>query len=282
MRLPGTGDVPRQPPAIRRPGMNIRNLKIGVRLGAGFFIVLALLSAIAVMGLLKIGSTNQHVEFFAVNIVPSLKVVDRLRSSAQDLRRLESQHLLMSTEKEMDEVEVRIAATHSAVEAGVKTYETLVADAKDRSNLQAFQAAMKAYKAGWERLRVLSHQIPADPSKLEAAKALMFGESRQAFTEVTRSLDALWEYNDEMTAIGTKEAAAGYRSAIWLMVLLSLSAIAVGAIGALWITRSITQPMREAIQVADRIGAGDLSSRIEVGSQDETGQLLSAPHVLCV
>ena len=52
--------------------MNLRNLKIGVRLGAGFATLLLLLSIVAVMGAIEVRLTNQHVEFFAVNIVLGL------------------------------------------------------------------------------------------------------------------------------------------------------------------------------------------------------------------
>ncbi|MDR3005976.1 MAG: methyl-accepting chemotaxis protein, partial [Acidovorax sp.] len=42
------------------------------------------------------------------------------------------------------------------------------------------------------------------------------------------------------------------------------------------ITRAITRPLGEAVQVAQAVAAGDLGSRITVRSQDETGQLLMA------
>ena len=52
-----------------------------------------------------------------------------------------------------------------------------------------------------------------------------------------------------------------------------------GALGALlgwWITRSITRPVAQALDVTEKVATGDLSSRIEVTSTDEVGRLLSA------
>ena len=49
-----------------------------------------------------------------------------------------------------------------------------------------------------------------------------------------------------------------------------------GIVLAFVITRVITHPLREAVAVAETVAAGDLTSRIEVKSQDETGQLLRA------
>ncbi|WP_343583568.1 methyl-accepting chemotaxis protein [Herbaspirillum sp.] len=41
-------------------------------------------------------------------------------------------------------------------------------------------------------------------------------------------------------------------------------------------TRSITRPMRDAVEIAKTVAAGDLSSRIDVTRKDETGELLQA------
>jgi methyl-accepting chemotaxis protein len=40
--------------------------------------------------------------------------------------------------------------------------------------------------------------------------------------------------------------------------------------------RSITHPLNKAVQIAQRVAAGDLTQRIEVRSKDETGQLMQA------
>jgi len=47
--------------------------------------------------------------------------------------------------------------------------------------------------------------------------------------------------------------------------------------GLAWtLVRSITRPLRRAVEVAEAVAAGDLTSRIEVTSTDETGQLMQA------
>ncbi|TDP61603.1 HAMP domain-containing protein [Roseateles toxinivorans] len=46
--------------------------------------------------------------------------------------------------------------------------------------------------------------------------------------------------------------------------------------GALMLTRSIQRPLTQAIQVADRIAAGDLSTRVQLTQADEFGHLLRA------
>jgi methyl-accepting chemotaxis protein len=57
---------------------------------------------------------------------------------------------------------------------------------------------------------------------------------------------------------------------------LAAVALVLGSIVAVWITRSITRPLRQAVDVARTVATGDLGTRIEVHSADETGQLLQA------
>ncbi len=54
------------------------------------------------------------------------------------------------------------------------------------------------------------------------------------------------------------------------------TAIFGGALLALWLARSISTPLRQAMQVAQRIADGDLGHRVEVAADNETGKLLQA------
>src|SRR5437764_1286706 len=45
---------------------------------------------------------------------------------------------------------------------------------------------------------------------------------------------------------------------------------------AIWLGRNITAPLRYAVRVARRVANGDLTSRVQVRSKDETGELMAA------
>ena len=61
-----------------------------------------------------------------------------------------------------------------------------------------------------------------------------------------------------------------------LLLGLGAGGLLAGLLLAVWITRSITAPLRQAVHVAQAVSGGDLRSQIEVHSRDETGQLLQA------
>ncbi|HEX7649208.1 MAG TPA: methyl-accepting chemotaxis protein, partial [Noviherbaspirillum sp.] len=57
---------------------------------------------------------------------------------------------------------------------------------------------------------------------------------------------------------------------------LGLVALVAGIVFAIWITRSITKPLNQAVSIAQIVAQGDLSTQIAISSADETGLLLRA------
>jgi len=101
--------------------------------------------------------------------------------------------------------------------------------------------------------------------------------------ETMRTLDTfLGSINDLIMLQGRimeksgEEAEASYQSGRGLMVFLGVLAAIFGVAIAWFITRSITRPLQEAVDLAGAVAKGDLTRRIEVKSNDEVGQLLQA------
>jgi methyl-accepting chemotaxis protein len=78
----------------------------------------------------------------------------------------------------------------------------------------------------------------------------------------------------------TAEAADIARNASVLMVVIGVVATVLAATVAFALTRSITGPVAEAVRVAQTVAAGNLTSRIDVRSEDQIGQLMRALKVM--
>jgi methyl-accepting chemotaxis protein WspA len=73
--------------------------------------------------------------------------------------------------------------------------------------------------------------------------------------------------------------AAGGEPTWWPLAAATGSALLVGlpaVLAALWLTRSIVDPVREAMAVAEAVATGNLGHRVAVAGQDEVGRLLGA------
>ena len=254
----------------------LNQLKIGVRLGAAFALLLLALAGVAAFGTWQIHETDKHVDTFSENIVPSLRTLQTVQANLYELRRFESQYLLLNDENQFADFDARIAKFRSSLDDSVKAYEKLISDDTDRANLEAARAAIVAYEGGWKTLRGLVQQAAGDPSKLEEAKKLLFGESRDSFSKANKAVETVWVYNEKLGEVAANAAGKGYDRSMLLMALITVVSIGLGVLSSLFITRSITQPMQQAITAAQRIGDGDLTVRIQVQGRDETAQMLGA------
>jgi methyl-accepting chemotaxis protein len=67
--------------------------------------------------------------------------------------------------------------------------------------------------------------------------------------------------------------AAQFRGLL-LTVAAATEAFAIAVV--LWATTSITQPLRQAVSVLDRVAAGDLTARLDIANRDELGRMARA------
>ena len=115
-------------------------------------------------------------------------------------------------------------------------------------------------------------------------KGYLHGEATKTLTEQFAPLAtklqsrtaALVALENESIRASDREAQATYARALSVLVVVSLIAVAVSLLFGVLATRSITAPLSRALNVAQRVAAGDLTVRIVNDRRDETGQLLSA------
>jgi methyl-accepting chemotaxis protein len=139
---------------------------------------------------------------------------------------------------------------------------------QEESSLRAVTDGVQQYRKAMARLVEL-RAAGAAIAELDQAVA-------GADKPVAAAFDQLQEINRQaMAATSARLSARLSSSRAWglgLMVLMT----ALGAGIALLSARAITRPLGRAVEVAQRVAAGDLTSAIEVTHHDETGLLLQA------
>jgi methyl-accepting chemotaxis protein len=89
-------------------------------------------------------------------------------------------------------------------------------------------------------------------------------------------------FDEEEMSAAAKAAAERYEWTRKLVIGLAIGAFLIGVVVAYWITRSITRPINQALGVADRMAAGDMTASIESTANDEVGLLLHAMRTMVV
>jgi len=91
-----------------------------------------------------------------------------------------------------------------------------------------------------------------------------------------KNLQALIAQKTAQNTEAVAQARLAKRRAVMVVSILVGLALLVGAVLARGIARSVKQPIIQAIEIAERIAAGDLATVIEVRRHDEVGRLLLA------
>ena len=249
----------------------IGNLRIGVRLGAGFGLVLLLMAATFALAIARFSSvgeaTDRILEEDWVKADAAATLNATTRANAQ-----RTMELFFADDKaRLAGVHERIAANKQLVNDSLATLDKLVRAPEAKALLAKIKDERAAYVASFTKVDRLLGEWQRD----EATRLLN--------SETLPAIEALQEHVKELSAFQRKRVQATGNeiehdivSTRRVMIGSGLIVLALGAALAWWLTRSITRPIGQAVRIAETVAAGDLSSRIEVTRRDETGQLLAA------
>ncbi|MEO8600464.1 MAG: methyl-accepting chemotaxis protein [bacterium] len=251
--------------------MSFENLKIGVRLGLGFFLMQILLVVVIGFALSSMGGIQTHlndivdednVKSFAAN-----EMVDNFR----DVSGIVSSIVMLQDEAAMQVQKNLLAAAREKYGKAKKVLLGTSLNEKEKELLEKLDQSIK-------------HAMPLVNNVVElglqnqntAAADIHMQQAAPAIRLAIDVIDEIVVYEREAVQLASEQAKVEYIRARNLMLLLGGLAIALGVLVAWLITRSITRPINRAVQVARTVASGDLTSRIEVSTTDETGQLLQA------
>ncbi len=151
---------------------------------------------------------------------------------------------------------------------------------------QAEQATLRQLDSALEQARQLTRLLPDQGARLSQFEQAVLAY-RDAVTQVKAANADIALARKEMTEQGydiVKNSEALYQiqldrrdsesaSAQSLQLIATLLALLVGVLAAVLITRQITRPLRQTLDVVERIAAGDLTHDLHVTRRDEMGVL---------
>jgi len=242
----------------------------------GLLVISGLAGVLMLVGVseYEMGRVFQAANFANVNTVPALIALEE-SFSAMAFMRTQLWFTFAQTDPAKREAsEAKLADLQHKIADGFKSYEPTVVDEKDKAMLAADRSTVEAFVALRDRALALARQ-----GKVSEGQQLMMA-NQQIVDHMVAAFAEHRQYNIEL---GNKSAAAAVAAkSSGTEMALGVSAatlLALGLLG-LFITRNITRPLGQAVEVANHIAAGDLTTEIEVTSKDETGQLLRAMETM--
>ncbi|MBK1888749.1 MCP four helix bundle domain-containing protein [Undibacterium sp. 14-3-2] len=233
---------------------------------AAVLISIVMLIGIGISQINKVFETTNYVN---VNVVPSLIDLGLVKSGTTQNRLLTWQLLAASDPAKKAELQKKIDEAEAGVFKAFDKYEKEdISNDKDRAMLSDDRKAFEVYR----QIRNKAVEI-ANGAGADEARAYMFSQQADA-GKVAKLVDDHLDYNVQIGVSSAEEAKKSQNSAIWMS--LTIGAIALAAIGLMGIrlARNISSSLNSAIDIAERVAAGDLTQVIEVKGTDEVAKLM--------
>ena len=249
------------------------NMKIGIRLGLGFGLLMVLMGVLIWEGVQGMSGINDSLQrIVKVNTVRILLANDSENQIASVTLNLRNLIIESDTNKHPPMNKIIVEARAKYDEDMKKLMEMTVKD--DTKSHELFAKIKDAQ----DNARLLNNKVVelvAANNKAEAV-ALLNKEAGPAVDKWRELVANLVDHNMERSKLRYAECAEKYVNSRNIMFGVGGAAILIALITSFFLTRSIIIPLKEAVGVANRLAAGDLTVEVEVSSGDETGQLLTA------
>ncbi|UGQ45169.1 methyl-accepting chemotaxis protein [Massilia endophytica] len=252
----------------------LKNLKIGVRLGLGFGALILFLLAIAVVSVQRMASIDAATDEMVESSYPKVAMAkDMQRIAAEndaDMRAI----LLAANEAEGEQYRKTIEANRAELAEMMARVQKLIASERGRELFKDIADSRAVVESKYEQFYQLAR------SDRKHAADYVRSDVAPASARLNKALDTLAAHQAKVMTASAAEANQTYEATRTLVIEISVAAVLLALAIAAFITVSITKPLREAVDVANRLGEGDLTVSIGSVARDEAGQLLAAMRTM--
>ena len=248
-----------------------RNMKIGMKLGAGFGVAVVLIAVISLLSIVRLGSIGHSINVILTDKFPKTVMSNDIVDNSNIVARSARNVLLMDRAEDIQAELKKIEEARKAVTEKLEAVKKMLNTEKGKEMFKAMTDARTAYAGPLDEALKLTR----DGKKKEAADTLM-RKVRPLQLAFFKEIDNFIKFQTSLMEQEGRNADNLYKSARILIIILGIVALALMVGGALMITRSITKPISECVEVAGKVAAGETGMVIDVKSSDETGVLMAA------
>lgn len=253
-----------------------RRLKIGGRINAVLAVLCMTMISVGSLGFVGMNNSNESLQrVYAAEIMPMAQMDRFIRI----LNRNEIEVLEAIASKDIEIAKVTPKDVYKNLKTAEETWATYTSNALVAEE-DAIAKKLTTDFATYKKESLLPILSALDAGNIDEAKRLHDETSKKLFSPVRSSVDALLEQQlrqakQEIQA--SSESFSNTRNAVISAIFL---AIGFAIVMAIYLSRAIVRPLIAAVDIAKQIAACNLTAKINVNSNDETGQILHALNVM--
>ncbi len=245
--------------------------KIGTRLGVVFGAILLCVIAVGGFGLGWLGRLNSNLSASVQKRYNTVELTHQTIENSITNARITLQLFETTDPDEEKKLNTQNEGITREINVQVAEIEKSLSSAQERDMFEVVTQDRQAYISARNKAKALL----ADKKRDQAMAGL-----REDVIPALDKYRAMWtKFIDLQTNAmqqSMKESQEAYAMGRRIALLLLVVTIVLATLAAISVTKSITVPIEQAVQHAERIAAGDLTKEIRVTNQSETGKLQQA------
>ncbi len=248
-----------------------KNLKIGTRLILGFGTVLVLMLILGGATIRSLSNLDSGSKVIVIDRWPDAvianKMIDNVNTIARSLR-----NAILIDDQNEDKLEMRkVADEDDSIKKEMEELAGKITSEEGKADLKKVRDARTKYIADQDRIMQM-----IESQNKEKAKSELFTTFRPLQNAYMEAVGNLIQYEGKMVDSAGQDADRIYHQSLNLTIVLLIAGLFAACLVSFFVTRSITKPLNEAVQLNQKLSNGDLSMTVDVKRNDETGQLLTA------
>lgn len=251
------------------------DLKIGTKLISGFIAIALIAGIIGFIGIKQIRVIDDaDTRLYEKVVVPLGEFAD-IAISFQRIR-INLLRMVDSTDKqEKATAQDTIKKLREEITAKQTSFEKTIITEEGRKLFAEFVTHRGEYGKVIERTFVLDAA-----NKVAEAKALLAGEGYKIAMAYQAVIDKMMDLKEKQAKLTSDENTVIATGASRLMTGMAIGGALLAICLGLFISRTITRPINEAVGVAKSLSDGDLTITVESRSKDETGIMMASMKTL--
>ena len=268
-----------KPPSLGQLGnpficftMNFKNMKMASKLALGFGLTGLILVLISTLSIVRFKSLGETVNLVIHDRYAKVEMVFQIHEH-QNLQARYLRNAILSA-KNPEQMESWLTKVEQEAAGNAELIEKLTPLILSPKGLELF-GQLKSFREPYALSRAELVKTLRS-GKVDEATDYLLNQFQKPQLDYFHAAEALIKYQEDLMRTDSAQMEADISNAVALTAGLTLVALGIALLISVFITRSITAPVSQAVEIATSVSQGNLSTSIEVHGTDETGQLLTA------
>ncbi|MFZ4858214.1 MAG: methyl-accepting chemotaxis protein [Desulfuromonadaceae bacterium] len=253
----------------------MNNLKIGVRLGLGFAIIVLLMLVVGGYSITKMSQLDSLVTVLVEDKYPKTVMLNDMKSNINIVARALRNIIILDDKEEIKKENQRIIDARELIGKRIEELSKVVQGDTGKALLKEVIEARTAFLGS---LKTIIDLIEANDK--EKARTELLTTVRKTQSAYFTAIDKMIEYQSKEVEKSGKAADESAMQGEIIVLGLLIAAVLISILCAFLLVRSITGPIIPLVAVARKIADGDLTVQIAHTSSDEIGDLSESFRIM--